>query len=332
MLGKDRPACLLGSHRGDLEKMKSFTARILLVLLVLSVAANVLLYLRWSTSRPLVTVGSAVITKKQFQDQLEHDQGQTVLTRLVFTSLVSQAASRAGVTPTESDIDGRIAGIQRQSPQVLTPYSGDPVKMAQFRQDLTMSMALENLRIHDVALSPAQVTDYYNRHSAEFLLPQQTITSTVVSGSAMDAATAATLLRQNDPLDVIGRQPRLRVVGIGGYNPNMQSLPKALQKQTSDWAQQAGVGAVQTFRSGAYFLTFQVNKRLPAVVPPLSQIRGEVERSARLAVAPSQQEEMARLYQTAKPSFNSDRYAGYFTGIEHYPLGAPGSKKTAAAH
>ncbi len=312
--------------------MKAITVPLLSVLLVLSVAANVLLYLRWSTSRPLVTVGSAVITKKQFQDQMEHDQGQTVLTKLVFTSLISQAAGRAGVTPTNADIDGRIAAIQRQQPQALAPYSRDVVKMAQFRQDLGTDMALENLRIHDVALSPAQISDYYNQHKPEFTLPQQTITSTVVTGSAVDAATAASLLRANDPPDVIGRQPRMRVVGVAGYNPDLQALPAGLQKQTSDWAQHAGVGAVHTFQTGTYFLIFRVNKRLPAVVPPLSQIRGEVERSARLTVAPSQPEELARLYQSAKPSFNSDKYAGYFTAIQQYPLGAPGSKKTAEAH
>jgi len=312
--------------------MKSYTVRVLAVLLILSLAVNVLLYLRWSTSRPLVTVGSAVITKKQFQDQLEHDEGQPVLTKLVFTALVSQAADRAGVTPTGSDIDGRIEAIQRQSPQVLTPYAGDPAKIAQFRQDLTTSMALENLRIRDVALSPAQITEFYDRHKSDFALPQQVTTTTVVTQNGVDAATAAALLRQNDPPDVIGRQPRLRVVGIGGYRPDLQALPQAVQKQTSDWAQHAGIGEVKTFQAGAYLMTFRVNKRLPALVPPLSQVRGEVERSARLALAPSQQEELARLYQNTKPSFNSDKYAAYFTEIEQYPINTGSGKETANTH
>lgn len=311
--------------------MKSFTARILLVLLVLSVAANVLLYLRWSTSRPLVTVGSAVITKKQFQDQMEHDEGQPVLTKLVFTSLVSQAAAREGLTPTASDIDGRIEALQRQSPQVIAPYVSDPVKMAQFRQDLGTEMALENLRIHDVALSPAQITEYYSRHKTDFALPEQTLTTTVVSPNATDAATATALLRQNTPPDVIGRQPRLRVVGIGGYRPDMQTLPAAFKRQTNDWAAHAGAGTVKTFQAGSFYLTFRVTKRLPATVPPLAQVRGEVERAARLASAPTQPEELARLYQSAKPSFNSDKYAAYFASVDQYPLGA-GSKKTADAH
>jgi hypothetical protein len=309
--------------------MKSYTVRVLAVILMLSLITNVLLYFRYSSSRPLVTVGSDVITKKQFQDQLEHDGGQPILTKLVFTSLVSQAAARAGVMPTAADIDDRIKLIGRQSPQVLAPYSQDSVKMAQFRQDLATSMALENLRIRDVALSPAQIADFYARHKTDFGLPQQTITTTVVTQSAVDAATAADLLRQKDPPDVIGRQPGLRVVGIGGYNPDLQTLPAALKQQTTDWAQKAGNGAVKTFQTGTFYLTFRVTGKRPAVIPPLSQVRGEVERAARLELAPSQPEELARLYQSAKPAFNSDKYAAYFTSVEQYPLGTSGAKKTA---
>lgn len=311
--------------------MKSITVGIISVLLAVSIAANVLLYLRWSTSRPLVTVGSAVITKKQFQDQMEHEEGRPILTKLVFTSLVTQAAAKDGVTPTDADIDGRIEALQRQSPQVIAPYVSDAVKMAQFRQDLGTEMALENLRIHDVALSPLQITEYYNRHKTNFALPEQTMTTTVVTPNAIDAATAATLLRQNTPPDVIGRQSRLRVVGIGGYRPDMQSLPAAFKQQTNDWAAHAGVGTVSTFQAGRFYLTFRVTKRLPAAVPPLAEIRGLVERAARLAAAPTQSEELARLYQNAKPSFNSEKYAGYFAALDQYPLGAK-SKKTADAH
>ena len=310
--------------------MKSYTVRVLTALLAISLVTNVLLYFRYSSSRPLVTVGSAVITKKQFQDQLEHDDGQPVLTKLVYTALVTQAAARAGVTPTDADVAGRMQAIERQAPQVLAPYSRDPDKLAQFRQDLTTSMALENLRIQDVALAPAQISEFYERHKASFGLPQQTLTTTVVTQNAVDAATAADLLRQNDPPDVIGRQPRLRVVGIGGYSPDLQALPPAVKQQTSDWAQTAAVGAVKSFQAGAYFLTFRVSGRRPSVIPPLSEVRGAVERAARLEIAPSEPEEIARLYRNMKPAFNSDKYAAYFSSIDQYPLTAGSTKKTAA--
>ena len=310
--------------------MKSYTVRILAAIAAVSVVVNILLFFRYSSNRPIVTVGSMVVTKKQYQDQLEHDDGQTTLTKLVFTALVTQAAVRAGVLPTGGDVEDRLQGLARQAPQVLAPYGRDPAKLAQFRQDLTTNMALENLRIQDVALSPAQIAAYYARHKTDFALPQQTLTITVVTQNAIDAATAADLLRQNDPPDVIGRQARLRVVGIGGYNPDLQALPPPIKQEASVWAQGAKTGAVKTFQAGAYFLTFRVSERRPGVIPPLDQVRGAVERAARLELAPSQPEELARLYRSVKPEFSSDKYAAYFADVQNYPLGAGSPKKTAA--
>lgn len=311
--------------------MKSYTVRVLAVIAAVSVIVNVLLFFRYSSSRPIVTVGGTTVTRKQFQDQLEHDDGQAVLTKLVFTALVTQAAARAGVLPTGGDVEDRMQALARQAPQVLAPYSGDPVKLAQFKQDLTTDMALENLRIQDVALSPAQIAGYYAQHQADFALPPQATTTVVVTQNEVNSATAADLLRQNDPPDVISRQPGLRVVGISGYNPDLGTLPVSLKKETTDWATHAKIGSVKTFEAGAFYLTFRVTGRQPAVVPPLSQVRGKVERAARLQLAPSQPEELARLYQKAKPEFNSDKYASYFTAVQQYPLNADGTKKTANA-
>ena len=309
--------------------MKSVTARIFAAIAVVSIIVNVLLFFRWSPSRPVVTVGQDVITKKEFQNQLEYEGGQAVLTKLVFASLVSQAATRAGVMPTAADVEDRVQSIRRRAPQVLAPYEQDSVKMGLFRQDLATNMGLENLRIRNVALTPAQISSYYAGHQADFALPQQTKTSVVVTLNAVDAATAAELLRENDPPDLIARQPRMKVVGIGGYNPDMSILSPELRQQTSDWARNAAIGALKTFQIGSFYLTLKVTGKLPGETPPLDQIRGRVEREARLALAPSQADELARLYRDAKPSFNSDKYAAYFAAIQQYPISTAAPRKTA---
>ena len=309
--------------------MKLLTTRIFAAVAVVSILVNVLLFFRWSPSRPVVTVGQGTITKKDFQNQLEYEGGQAVLTKLVFASLVSQAATRAGIMPTAADVEDRVESIRRRAPQVLIPYEQDPAKMGLFRQDLATNMGLENLRIRDVALTPAQVSDYYARHQADFALPQQTKTSVVVTPNAIDAATAADLLRANDPPDLIARQPRMKVVGIGGFNPDMSALSPELRQQTSGWARNSAVGAIKTFRTGSFYLTLKVTGKLSGETPPLSEIRGRVEREARLALAPSPADELARLYRDAKPSFNSDKYAAYFAVIQQYPASAAAPKKTA---
>jgi len=312
--------------------MKSFSTRVVAVIAVLSLLANVLLYMRYSTNRPLVTVGSEAITKKQYLDQLEHQAGADVLSKMVLTKLIHQAAARAGVTPTSQDVDTEIATIQRRSPQVLAPYAQDPGKLAEFKQDLATKLALDNLRMKDIALSPAEVAAYYAQHKAEFTLPQQVQTMTVVTKNSMDADTAADLLRQNQPPDAIGRQPRMAVVGINGFNPNFSALPADVKKQIGASIKTMKTGDVKTFHAGPLFLTMRIGKNSVATLPTLDQVREQVERDARLEKAPSPAKTMARLYQTTKPTFHydADKYSSYFNAIQNYPLNADSGKKTAS--
>lgn len=310
--------------------MKSLTVRLLAVVTVLSLTANVFLYYRYSTSRPIVTLGSQSISRKQFQDVLESQAGQPVLSKLVFESLVAQAAAQASLTPTPQDIQARIDAIQRRAPQVLTPYSSDPVKMAQFRHDLGTSIALENLRTQGVAVSPAALSAYYTAHRADFALPAQWKTTTVVADNSVDAQTAADALRQGEPPDVLARQPRLRVVGVGGYNPNIQTaVSPATYQQMNTFLKSAKVGDVKIFPAGKYSVILRLTQKSAGTVPPLSQIKDQVERAARLAQAPSQDAELAKLYQAAHPSFTSDKYAAYFASAQQYPVEGS-DKKTAS--
>ncbi len=303
--------------------MNSLAARLLAVVVVLSLTANALLYFRYSTSRPLVTVGSEVITKKQYQDQLEHQAGQEVMSKMVFTRLVNQAAAREGVIPTAKDVDDRIQEISRRAPQLLAPYIQDPSKMADFRQDLATTLALDNLRIKNIAISPAELTAYYAKHKADFALPQQVKTVAVVTQSQVDADTATDMLRQKQPVDAIARQPRLNVVGVNGYNPDLEaSLSPTFKKEFADYFQKAKIGDIKTFHEGHWFLTFQETQNSGAVIPPLAQIHDQVEHQARLAQAPPPQQEMARLYQAVKPTFhyNQELYESYFAGVQRYPV------------
>ena len=278
-----------------------------------------------------MTVGSEIITKKQYQDQLEHQAGQDVLSKMVLTKIINQAAARAGVTPTSQDVDAEVAAIERHSPQILVPYAQDPAKMEEFKQDLASKLALDNLRIKDIALSPAEVAAYYVQHKAEYALPQQVQTTTVVTKNPVDAATAEDLLRQNQPPDAIGRQPRLNVVGINGFNPNFAALPPDIKRQISASIRVMKTNDVKTFHSGSWYLTMRVGKNSGAASPTLDQVREQVEREARLEKAPSPVKMMARLYQTSKPTFHydADKYSGFFTAIQNYPVSGDSGKKTA---
>lgn len=308
--------------------MKSLVTFVVAIVAVVSLIGNYLLWSRWSSSRPLVTFGGDKVTRKEYQDALEYQSGQAVLSKLVFSKLVHQAAARENVLPTSKDVDARLEDLKRRTPQVLTPYSQDPTKMDQFKQDLETAIALESLRIKNVSVSPVEVESYYAAHRKDFVLPTQVKATTVVTENSVDADTAATLLRQNTPPDVIARQPRLHVAGVNGFNPSLQSLPQALSQKISQMVFSMKPGEVRTVPVGQDFFTFQVIRHEADVAQPLSQVRDQVTRDAKLMKAPAADVELATLYQAAKPQFAGERYQAYFDAVQNADLTKkPPSKK-----
>ena len=310
--------------------MKPIVTGSLVVLTAVSLTANALLYLRYSTSRPLVTVGNQVISKKQYQDALDYQTQGSVLKNLVLQDLINQAAAKAGVSPTDAEVAARIADIQRRAPQMLPGGGGDSAKMADFKDNLKTEMALENLRIQGVPLTDAEAADYYDRHKKDFALPTQVQTTMVVAGSAVDAAQATALLRQNIGVDVIARQPRLHVAGMNGFTVNTQALPPAINQKLSAAVFRMKPGDVQTVPVGNEFIVLRANKSSAQGIPPLAQIRPEVVRLAKLEKAVPAATEVAGLYQTAPPQFSVARYESYFSDLSQLDVKAV-SKKTASA-
>ena len=308
--------------------MKNVVVGSLALVAVVSLTGNVLLYKRYSTSRPLVRVGSEVIRVKDYRDTLDHDTQGSVLRKMVFTKLVRQAAAKAGLMPSSQDVDARIATLQRRNPQALGDALQNPAKMAELRDGLTTDLALENLRLQGVTVGDSEIAAYYAAHKPEFALPTQVQTTLVVAENPVDASTAAALLQQNTPLDVIARQPRLHVAGMNGFHPTLTGMPPAVNRTVYLMKP----GEVKSVPFGSHILVFRANKTLAAVTPPLNQVKPAVTRAAKLAKAPDEAHEIAKIYHSTPVTFEVDQYAAYFADVQNAPGAASvGSEKTASA-
>ena len=316
--------------------MKPIVAGSLVAITALSLTTNALMYLRYSSSRPLVTVGSQVISKKDYLDAVDYQTQGAVLKKLVLQDLVTQAAAKAGVLPTAADVDARIADIQRRAPQLLAAANGDPAKMADFKDDLKTDIALENLRLQGVHVTDAEVADFYNRHrdpdpsKNPLALPNQVQTALVVAQNSVDAVQAAALLKQNIGLDVIARQPRLHVVGVNGFTVNLQALPPAINQKISAAVFRMHPGDVQTVAVGKDYVVLRATRSSGAGIPSLAQIRPQVTRLAKLDKAIPASLEIASLYQISKPHFAVAKYEGYFDDLSQMDVKSA-DRKTASA-
>lgn len=298
--------------------MKAIVTWVAICVAILSLIGNVVLYKRYSTSHPIVRIGKDVITKKAYYDTMEYQAGTQVIKKLVYTVLIRQAATAAHVMPTVADIDNRVQEIQRTNPQMLAMANSNPGQMVQVRDDLKTDIALENVRIKDVTVSPAEIQAYYDLHKQQFTLPQQVQTTMVVTTDAVDAGTATLLLQQGLTEDVIARQPRMHVAGVNGFAVNVNALDVEDRNKVSKTVFAMKDGDIETVPVHGAFLTFKVKHAAPNGVPPLSTILDQVTRAAKLEKAVPPTVEIALLYQAAKPQFDSTQYSDQFSDIANY--------------
>lgn len=267
-----------------------------------------------TNNSPVAVVGGQAITQGDFQTALEKQAGRVVLNKLVYTALVRQAATKAGILPTDEQVAARIAELARRSPQTAADAQ-NPVRRRDFREDLRTDMALENLRMKNITASDTEINTFYTAQKAAFTLPTQVQTTMVVTRSNSDAAHAESLLRQGMTPDEIALQPRLKVAGINGFIVNIENLPPAVREHIGKTVLSTKPGQVKTLSAGAYSLTFMIKSAQDALTPPLAQIREQVARQVKLMKAVSSQQELARLYTDNPPKFNDPKYEAYFSDI-----------------
>ncbi|MBC8140123.1 MAG: peptidyl-prolyl cis-trans isomerase [Armatimonadetes bacterium] len=288
----------------------------LTVALLASLAANALLYTRYSASRPLLTMGDTVVTRKDYRDALDTQHGKTVLRKLVLSRLVEREARKAGVLPTTVQVDERLKKLESTAPAVVRAAQADAARLYTLRTDVFNDLALDALRMREVSVSDAQVADYYAKNRAQFVRPMQVDTTAVMTATESDAATAATLLKQDMKPHIIARQPRMNVVGIRGFQPDFSKLAPADATRLEGAMRNTKPGQVTTVLLQGNFLVFRVRRQQGTQVLTLAAARDEVKRQATLAQAPSQQEYLVRLYQESHPVFEANQYAEYFREFE----------------
>ncbi len=266
---------------------------------------------------PVVTVGGQAITRRDYEAALEQQAGKAVLNKLVYTLLVRQAAAKAGVLPSDADVTARLADLSRRNPQVQAQVQ-DPVHGPQFREDLRTDIALENLRIRNVAATEDEISAFYAGNKSAFTLPSQAQTTMVVTQNQADATLAESLLRQGMTPEEIALRRRLHVAGVNGFNVNMADLPPAVRENIGKTVLAMTPGQVKTLPAGKVFFTFKLKSAEPTSTPPLSQIHEQVARQVKLQKAVSAQEELARLYAAHPPTFSDPKYDAYFSDISRY--------------
>ena len=299
----------------DRERLWRRLAGAMGVVAAASLVCSLVIYFRFTPSRPLVTIGSRVIEKREYQNALDAAAGKPVLTDLVFSELIRQAAARAGLAPTPAQIDTRLSEIEQQG----TPLP-DGLDAAQIRVKVGLRLALENLRTQGISASDAEIADFYRKNAAQLTQPARVKNILVLTRSEFEAQAATDLLAKGRTAAEIAAQSDMRVAGENGFHLSLDNLPLPLRQKVRGTELALHPNQIATVPLGSVFLTIKCLHKDEASQPPLSQIRDKVAALVKLSKAPSANVELARLYQANRPRFDIERYNAYFNDVEQTDL------------
>ena len=292
-------------------KLRRFLSRAVYVLAAVSLLANVVLYVKWSPGRALLTIGRHAVSKRDYEANLDAAAGKPVLTRMVIAEVIKQGAARAKATPTNADIDARIALLRRSGALPNLPPT-------ELRTAIGQDIALENLRMQGVTASDAEIAGEYAKHAAKYALPAQIQVILVVAPNAEKTAQAVHLLGTGMSPAGIAAVPGLRVDGVAGFGLPAGALSPALRQAIL--AQKDGAVKVYsangTGPNRGAALIVKANSHVAGTLPPLAQVHDLVARELRLQKAPSAAAELLTLYAANKPVFDMTNYQPYLGDLE----------------
>lgn len=302
--------------------MKRFLVVLLALVAIGSLLGNLLMYRRYSTNRPVVSMKDGGITIKDYRDALEFSHGKEVLTKMVLSRVIHDAAKKAGVMPTQADIDRRIAFLKRRKPELLAPALNDPAKMREFVRGLETDIALENLTVQGIEVTDAEVAAFYQRARAVFTMPDQTEMTIVSADNSTDARNAEQLLSKGVDPATIASQPRLKVEGLT-TRINFKAMSQKDQDSFKNKVRSMPKGSVFMFipsgNTADKNIIVRINEQKRSGTPPLSEVKDDAKTLCLLAKAASQgknsQKHLMQLYKDAGIRFESEKYNAYFAEI-----------------
>ncbi len=248
-------------------------------------------------------INGHTITRDEFQQHLEDVYGMEALETLILYQVILEAADKAGVTPSDEDIDAEIASMKDQFgdfgfEQFLAQYG---MSEEAFRYNLLIGTALDEIRFAEVEITDDEVREFFEENREDFDIPQQVRASHILVGNEEQAeeilddviggADFAELAERYSLDTASGNQG-----GDLGFFPPGTMYPE-FEAACFDMEVGEVRGPVVT-QAGYHII--KLTDREEAQEAVFEEVRDEVEYAYKAALAPSREELIHRLQNEAE--------------------------------
>lgn len=228
-------------------------------LLVVSLFANMFMYLRWRKNRPIMTINGVAISQKEVDDYLYNASGPIVKEIIAKRVLIDQAAKKENVVPTRAEIDEVYNNQKEASWQFARKMSVNPWNETDAKNTIRQSLEMNRLRAIGIKVTDDEIKADYDAQPGAYDAPNKArcylalvLNSAKLDGikQLMDQNIDPNVIMRNNPSDVqfLGDNNKytyMQRFGSTDYNDVFTMKPGEVKVVTPDDAmKQQGVQAM----------------------------------------------------------------------------------------
>jgi len=144
----------------------------------------------------IATVNGQPITRQDFYIALSEAAGRPVLDQLISEMLLAQAATEAGVSVSNEEVDREFESVRQQvGPEFESLLAQYGMTADDLRKNIKISLLVFKVSTKDVVVTDEQIAAYYNEHTADFESPEMVKASHILVETEADAQAALDRIR-----------------------------------------------------------------------------------------------------------------------------------------
>jgi len=245
----------------------------------------------------IAAVNGQPITRQDFYIALSEAAGRPVLDRLIAEMLLAQAATQAGVSVSEEEVELEFEAVRQQiGPEfeaLLAQYGMTPDDL---RENLEIGLLVFKISTSDVVVTDEQIATYYSEHMAEFESPEMVKASHILVDTEAEAQAALDRIRAGADFGEVAAAVSMDpMTALNGGDLGFFAAGEMV-KEFEDAAFALHAGQISGIIKTDYgYHIIQVTDRVEPRRASLEEVSGRIERALRSAHAAKPADLIAQL-------------------------------------
>lgn len=199
--------------------------------LIVVLVAVVVMVFAGCGKQPIARVGDHQITRTEFLERLEKDQGREALLGMINRSLIEDAFTQSGLTIDPKELEERMAQIKKQYPSPETfakLLASRGMTEADVVESIELDLKVQKLCTKDVKMDEAKLKDFLNQYKDALGEPERVSYSEIVLSTEEEAKkVAAQLAKSKDEFANLAKQHSI----APGSRENGGKVPEVPKEQ-----------------------------------------------------------------------------------------------------